>query len=167
MTYNSDIQAKDIFICGLAHLPDDMLREGAKAQYATCELARHRVALATWELEENMRWGTFLSHALSHLQLEHQYSEKDLRIWEQTCTDRGLQDLREDQLFHEYTATQETITLAVLQEQACQLKQYVEERGVDNDEAEEEEGDLDGSDYVSSKYDSPTSSASDNIASEV
>lgn len=145
-----------------------MLREGAKAHYATCELARHRVALATWEIEENIRWGNFLTRALSHLRLEHQYSESDLRIWEQTCTDRGLQDLREDQPFHEYTATQETLTLAVLQEQARQLKQYVEERGVDNNEAEgEEEEDLDGSDYVSNRYDSPTLSASDSITLEV
>jgi RNA-splicing ligase RtcB len=156
MTHNSDPQAKDIFIRGLADLPDEMLREGARAQYATCELARHRVALATWELEENIRWGSFLTHTLSHLRLKHQYSERDLGIWEQTCTNRGLQDLREDRLFHEYTATQETLTLAVLQEQARQLKQYVEERGVDNDEAEGEGEDFDGSDHVSSKYDSPT-----------
>jgi hypothetical protein len=156
MTHNSDLQAKDIFIRGLADLPDEMLREGARAQYATCELARHRVALATWELEENTRRGSFLAHTLSHLQLKHQYSERDLGIWEQTCTNRGLQDFREDQLFHEYTATQETFTLAVLQEQARQLKQYVGERGVDNDEREGEGEDFDGSDHVSSKYDSPT-----------
>lgn len=129
-----------------------MLREGARAQYATCERARHRVALATWELEENMRWGNFLAHTLEHLRLNHRYSETDLEIWEQTCSDRGLQGLNEDKEFHQFAATQETLTLAILQEQARQLKQYVEERDVDNDEEAVSEVDPNGSNYVSSEY---------------
>jgi len=116
-----------------------MLRKGALAQYATCERARHRVALATWELEENLCWGNFLAQSLEHLRLEHQYSETDLEIWEQACTNRGLQDLQDDKVFFEYTATQESLTLAVLQEQACQLKEYVERRGIDNDTDREDE----------------------------
>lgn len=110
-----------------------MLCEGAMAQYATCELARHEVTTATWAVEENNHWRQFLDHSLAHLKRKHQYSQTDLKIWQQACTTRGLKDLHQDITFHEYTATQNTLTLAALQEQACQLKEYVEERGVDEE----------------------------------
>lgn len=152
MTHNSDVQAKDVFIRGLTDLPDEMLREGARAQYATCERARHRVVLATWELEENNRWRNFLTRTLEHLRLNHQYSETDLEIWEQTCSDRGLQGLNEDNDFYQFAAAQDTLTLAVLQEQAHQLKRYVEERDIDNDEEAVSEVDLNGSNYEPSEY---------------
>jgi hypothetical protein len=108
----------------------------------------HRITLATWELEENMRWGNFLTHTLEHLQSDHHFSEMELEVWEQTCSDCGLQGLNEDKDFYQFAATQETLTLAVLQEQVHQLKQYVEERGVDNDEEAISKVDPNGSNYI-------------------
>lgn len=126
-----------------------MLHEGAMAQYATCELARHEVATATWAVEENSRWRHFLECSLEHLKTQHHYSQTDLEIWQQVCMARGLKDLHEDIAFHEYTATQNSLMLAFLQEQAHQLKEYVEKCGIDEEV-------LDGSDYVPSECGSPT-----------
>ncbi|KAG1784895.1 uncharacterized protein HD556DRAFT_1314694 [Suillus plorans] len=132
MNPGAALMAKDIFTRGLDDLPDEMIREGARAQYATCEISRHHLASLTWELEASSRWTSFLDLARKFLKEKHAYSERDLLIWEQTCTNRGVQDIYEDRPYHEYAATEETLTLSVLQEQARQLKQYVEERGVDD-----------------------------------
>jgi hypothetical protein len=116
------IQVKDIFTRGLNDLPDEMIREGARAQYATCEISRHHLASLTWELEVSSCWTSFLDLARKFLKEKHAYSERDLLIWEQTCTDRGMQDIYKDRSYHEYTATEETLTLSVLQEQAREVQ---------------------------------------------
>jgi hypothetical protein len=155
MLINSNPQAKEVFTCGLADLPDDMLREGAMAQYASCEVARHELVTATWKVEENARWSKFLISSLEHLKTQHDYSKTDLEIWEQACTNRGVTNLYEDKAFHEYSATQKTLTLSILQDQARQLKEYVEVRGADAEDRSDGSR-SGGSDYAPSEYDSPT-----------
>ncbi|KAG1785600.1 uncharacterized protein HD556DRAFT_1450569 [Suillus plorans] len=161
MNPGAALMAKDIFTRGLDDLPDEMIREGARAQYATCEISRHHLASLTWELEASSRWTSFLDLARKFLKEKHAYSERDLLIWEQTCTNRGVQDIYEDRPYHEYAATEETLTLSVLQEQARQLKQYVEERGVDDlsddvDDLPHDGADSDGCCYDLPKWGSPT-----------
>jgi hypothetical protein len=143
-----------------------MLREGAMAQYATCEVARQELIMVTWKVEASTCWSKFLASASKHLETQHDYCKTDLEIWEQACTNRGLKDLFHNKAFHEHSTSQGTLTLVVLQEQARQLKEYVVERGVDTD-GDRSEGSLGGSDYEPSEYDSPPSLHNDGIASEV
>ncbi|KAG1858450.1 hypothetical protein DFJ58DRAFT_726694 [Suillus subalutaceus] len=143
------LMAKEIFTRGLADLPDDMLREGAMAQYATCEVARQELVTATWKVEASTRWSKFLASASQHLKMQHDYSKTDLEIWEQACTNRGLKDLYHDKAFFEHSTSEKTLTLAVLQEQGRQIKEHIEERGADGD-------------YLDGSY----SGGSDNEASE-
>ncbi|KAG2352871.1 hypothetical protein BDR07DRAFT_1497469 [Suillus spraguei] len=153
------LMAKEIFTRGLADLSDDMLRDGAMAQYATCEVARQELITATWKVEASTRWSKFLMSAREHLKTQHDYSKTDLEIWERACTNRGIKDLFHDGAFYDHSTTQGTLTLAVLQEQARQLKEYVEERGADAD-GDRSEG---GSDYESSGYASSPSFHDDRI----
>ncbi|KAG2040849.1 hypothetical protein BDR03DRAFT_1007631 [Suillus americanus] len=120
------LMAKDVFTRGPADLPDDMLCEGAMAQYTTCE---------------------FLASASKHLETQHNYCKTDLEIWEQACTHRGLKDLFHNKAFYEHSTSQGTLTLAVLQEQARQLKEHVKERGADTDGDRSEGSRSGGSDY--------------------
>ncbi|KAG1777164.1 hypothetical protein EV702DRAFT_1197483 [Suillus placidus] len=154
MNPGAALMAKDIFTRGLDDLLDEMIHEGARAQYATCETSRHHLASLTWELEASNRWTNFLDITRGFLKEKHAYSKRDLLIWEQTCTNRGMQDLYEDGPYHEYAATEETLTLSVLQEQARQLKEYVEERGVDD--LLDDGADSDGCDYALPEWGSPT-----------
>ncbi|KAG1837636.1 hypothetical protein DFJ58DRAFT_846384 [Suillus subalutaceus] len=140
-------QAKEVFTCGLANLPDDMLCEGAMAQYATCEVARQELITATWKVEASTRWSKFLASASKHLKTQHDYCKTDLEIWEQACTNCGLKDLFNDKAFYEHSTSQGTLTLAFLQEQARLLKEYVEERGADIGGGHSEGSCSGGSDY--------------------
>jgi hypothetical protein len=65
--------------------------------------------------------------------MQHDYSKTDLEIWEQACTNRGLKDLYHNKAFFEHSTSEKTLTLAVLKEQAHQIKEHVEERGADDD----------------------------------
>ncbi|KAG2040819.1 hypothetical protein BDR03DRAFT_980015 [Suillus americanus] len=160
------LMAEKVFTRGLADLPDDMLCEGAMAQYATCEVARQELITATWKVKASTRWSKFLASASKHLETQHNYCKTDLEIWEQACTNHGLKDLFHDKAFYEHSTSQGTLTLAVLQEQARQLKEYVKERGADTD-GDCSEGSCSGSsDYEPSEYDNP-SFHNDGITSEV
>jgi hypothetical protein len=64
-------------------LPDDMLCEGAMAQYATCEVARQELIMVTWKVEASTCWLKFLASASKHLEMQHNYCKTDLEIWEQ------------------------------------------------------------------------------------
>ncbi|KAG2068955.1 hypothetical protein BDR04DRAFT_1157196 [Suillus decipiens] len=160
------LMAKEVFIHGLVDLPDDMLHEGAMAQYATCEVARQELIMATWKVEASTHWLKFLVSASKHLEMQHDYCKTDLEVWEQACTNHGLKDLFHNKAFYEHSTSQGTLTLAVLQEQARQLKEYVEEQGADTDGDRSEGGCSGGSDYEPSKYDGP-SSHNDGITLEV
>ncbi|KAG2035536.1 hypothetical protein BDR03DRAFT_983549 [Suillus americanus] len=150
------LMAKEVFTRGLTDLPDDMLHEGAMAQYSTCKVARQELITATWKVEASTCWSKFLASASKHLETQHDYCKTDLEIWEQACTNHELKDLFHNKAFYKHSTSQGTLTLAVLQEQARQLKEYVEERGADTDGDRSEGSRSGGSDYEPSEYDNPS-----------
>lgn len=89
-----------IFIRGIQDLPNDILRSAVHEKYALAERSRHQLLLATWDLEGTKRRVHTQEKIQRRLENTHSLNESEYKFWLSMYTDRGLPDLKEDELFY-------------------------------------------------------------------
>lgn len=90
----------EVFIRGVEALPNKILKSAVLEKYALAERSRHQLLLATWDLEGTRRRVRTLEQIQDHLESTHALSDSEYKMWLSLYTDRGLSDLREDELFY-------------------------------------------------------------------
>jgi hypothetical protein len=89
-----------IFVRGIKALPNDILRSAVHEKYASTERSRLQLLLATWDLEATKRRFHTLEQIQRHLETTHSLSESEFKLWHDMYTDRGLPELKEDELYY-------------------------------------------------------------------
>ncbi|KAF8119448.1 hypothetical protein EV363DRAFT_1462264 [Boletus edulis] len=139
-------EALQIFLRGIAVLPNHVLRSAVYEKFAMAETNRYQLLLATWDLEWTKRRVRTLEEIKHHLEAAHALNESEYNFWHQMYTDRGLPDLKEDDLYYgdQLSATaraadRDVTELSVMVEQARNRALNITspsdtEHGVDIDE---------------------------------
>lgn len=89
-----------MFIRGIKALPRHILRNAVLEKYASAERSRLQLLLATWDLEETRRRVQTQEQILCFLETTHALTESEYKLWLEMYTDRGLPELKEDQLIY-------------------------------------------------------------------
>lgn len=78
-------------------LPIDVVHDAIRAQYADCEVTRHRILTASWEIERLERWKSFHTRSLEFFQKQNATSLGKLEFWRSWCTIQGIDVRSQDE----------------------------------------------------------------------
>ncbi|KAI6143198.1 hypothetical protein BKA82DRAFT_31474 [Pisolithus tinctorius] len=93
-------EMKELFICGVKPLPDNILTNMVMEKYANSERSHHQLILATWHLKGMKHRVQTLDQVQNHLEENQLLSEDELEFWLGMYSDHGLPQLQEDELFY-------------------------------------------------------------------
>jgi len=111
-------------------VPKDVLHEAIMAQYAECEVTRHRALTSTWELERHERWKRFHSRCLTHFQAQNKDCQNKLELWRQWCTNMGVDTGSTEQDIIWHLLDEQTSALNDMQEHFKHIERIRIARGV-------------------------------------
>ncbi|KAH7913502.1 hypothetical protein BJ138DRAFT_1220589 [Hygrophoropsis aurantiaca] len=101
-------QAAEIFVRGIKSLPDDILRDAVMEKYACVERSRYQLIQATWDLEGTKRRVRTLQRVQDYLERSHVLTEAEYHYWLNMYSNRGLSELRDEELYYGKTLEEQT-----------------------------------------------------------
>jgi len=81
----------------IKNLPEDIIHDAIRAQYANCEVTRHCVLKMTWEIKRLERWKSFHARSLEFFQEQNMTSQGKLEFWRSWCATQGIEVRSQDE----------------------------------------------------------------------
>ncbi|KAL4071450.1 hypothetical protein V8B97DRAFT_473633 [Scleroderma yunnanense] len=141
-------QCQDAFDDIFQTMPKDCASRALRAQYADCEVVRHRVLTLTWELERLVKWKNLHTRSLKFVEEQSNgFTQEQVEFWKSWCESEStrLQD--------------EESTRALLKEEASMLA-HLQKHFKSNEELAVRLG-VYGPEEVAQPRDAPTENPSD------